>query len=526
MEVVIYARYSSHNQNEQSIEGQLEVCRNYAKQHNYNIIGEYIDRAQSGTNDDRPEFKRMIEDSNKKTFEGVLVYQLDRFARNRYDSAVYKRALKKNNVRVFSARENINDDASGVLMESVLEGMAEYFSLELGQKVKRGMKINADNCYYNGGTVPLGFKLIEVDSNITDATGKIVKKKKYAIDEETAPIVEKIFEMYSSGFLMSDIIRYMNEHNIKTVTGAKFNKSSIKNILLNKKYIGIYTYNGVETIDGIPRIIDDATFNKIHEIMFKNKKAPARARAKTEYLLTTKLFCGHCKELMTGYSGTSKTGKLHNYYKCNNAKKKLCDKKAVQKDYIEDLIVEQAREILTDDNITRIANEVVKLANNERENTVLKTLNKKLKENEKQKANLFDSLKICTIDTVKRSIFEEINKMELEHTRIQNEIAIEESRNVKLTVGQVKFFLVQLKRGNINDIKYRKLLINTLINKIYLYDDNIIVVFNTQDKPLEKKIPRIEVLESSFFEPQALPLRFSRTNVFVNVKLGTKVSSF
>ena len=430
MNVVVYARYSSHNQNEQSIEGQLEYCKNYAKQHNYNIIHEYIDRAQSGTNDDRPEFLKMIEDSNKKNFEGVLVYQLDRFARNRYDSAIYKRTLKKNNVRVFSARENINDDASGVLMESVLEGMAEYFSVELGQKVKRGMKINADNCYYNGGTVPLGLKLIEVDSNITDATGRIVKKKKYAIDEDTAPIVQKIFEMYNSGYLMADIIRYMNDKNVKTATGGEFNKNSIRNILLNKKYIGIYSYNGIDTIGGIPRIIDDETFNKTQDIMFKNKKAPARARAKTEYLLTTKLFCGHCKEMMTGYSGTSKNGKLYNYYMCNNARKKLCNKKAVQKDYIEDLIVEQAREILTDDNINKIADEVVKLANKERENTVLKRLNKMLKENEKQKANLFDSLKICDIDSVRHSIFEEINKMEIEHTKIKNELMLEESRNI------------------------------------------------------------------------------------------------
>lgn len=504
MNIVIYARYSSHNQNEQSIEGQLEYCRNYAKQRNYNIVAEYIDRAQSGTSDDRPEFKRMIEDSSKKTFEGVLVYQLDRFARNRYDSAINKRTLKKNGVRVFSARENINEDASGILMESVLEGMAEYFSAELGQKVKRGMKINADNCYYNGGTVPLGFKLVEVDSNITDANGKIVKKKKYAIDEDTAPIVQKIFEMYNNGSLMADIIRYMNDKNIKTVTGGEFNKNSIRNILLNKKYIGIYTYNGVETIDGIPRIIDDDTFNKTQEIMLKNKKAPARARAKTEYLLTTKLFCGHCKEMMTGHSGTSKTGKLHNYYKCNNATKKLCDKKAVKKDYIENLVVEQARNVLTDENIKKIAEEVVKLADKERENTALRRLNKMLKENEKKRANLFESLKICNFDNVKKSIFEEINKMELEYNRIKSEIAEEESKNVKLTTGQVKFFLVQLRRGNINDIKYKKMLINTLINEIYLYDDNIIIVFNTQDKPLKKGVS-LETMESSLLGKEALP---------------------
>lgn len=522
MNVVVYARYSSHNQNEQSIEGQLEFCRNYAKQHNYKIIEEYIDRAQSGTNDDRPQFQKMIDDSSKKLFEGVLVYQLDRFARNRYDSAIYKRTLKKNGVRVFSARENINDDASGVLMESVLEGMAEYFSVELGQKVKRGMKINADNCYYNGGTIPLGYKLVEVNSSITDANGRIVKKKRYAIDEDTAPIVEKIFEMYNSGKLMADIIRYLNQKNIKTSVGGEFNKNSIRNILLNKKYIGIYTYNGVDTKDGIPRIIDNDTFNKTQEIMFKNKKAPARARAKTEYLLTTKLFCGHCKELMTGYSGTSKTGRLHNYYMCNNARKKQCDKKAIQKDYIEDIVIEQAKNILTDDNIKRIAEEVVILANKEKDSASLRRLTNLLKENEKQRANLFDSLKICEIDSVKKSIFEEINKMEIERTRLKDNIAIEESQHVKLTVGQVKYFLLQLRRGNINDIKYRRLLINTLIYKVYIYDNGIAVYFNTQDKPIEKKIPRIEIAESSFLGKDALPLRFSRTNVFIKINLVRK----
>ena len=508
MNVVVYARYSSHNQNEQSIEGQLEYCRNYAKQHNYKIINEYIDRAQSGTNDDRPEFLKMIDDSNKKLFEGVLVYQLDRFARNRYDSAIYKRTLKKNGVRVFSARENINDDASGVLMESVLEGMAEYFSVELGQKVKRGMEINADNCYYNGGLVPLGYKLVEVNSNITDANGKIVKKKKFAIDEDTAPIVEKIFEMYKSGNLMADIIRYLNQKNIKTSIGGEFNKNSIRNILLNKKYIGIYTYNDIETKDGIPRIIDDETFNKVQEIMFKNKKAPARARAKTEYLLTTKLFCGECKDMMTGYSGTSKTGRLHSYYMCNNARKKQCNKKAVQKDYIEDLIVEQARELLTDENIQTIAEEVVAQANKEKNSSTLNRLNNILKEKEKQRTNLFDSLKICEIDSVKKSIFEEINKMEIEITHIKDDIAIEESQHIKLTIGQVKYFLVQLRRGNVNDIKYRKALVNTLIYKVYLYDEGIAIYFNTQDKPVEKKIPSIESIESSCLGKDALPFEF------------------
>ena len=141
MNVVIYARYSSDRQTEQSIEGQLKECYEYARRNGYTIVGEYIDRAISGTTDHRPEFLRMIADGDKKLFQAVLVYQLDRFARNRYDSATYKAKLKKNGIRVLSARENISDDASGVLMEAVLEGMAEYYSVELSQKIRRGMDI-------------------------------------------------------------------------------------------------------------------------------------------------------------------------------------------------------------------------------------------------------------------------------------------------------------------------------------------------------------------------------------------------
>lgn len=137
---VIYARFSSHSQTEQSIEGQLRECYDFAKRSDITIVGEYIDRALTGTSDKRPQFLKMIEDSKKKNFEYVLVYQLDRFARNRYDSANYKAKLKKNGVRVLSAKENITDDASGILVEGMLESMAEYYSAELSQKVKRGIK--------------------------------------------------------------------------------------------------------------------------------------------------------------------------------------------------------------------------------------------------------------------------------------------------------------------------------------------------------------------------------------------------
>ena len=491
MNVVIYARYSSYNQTEQSIEGQIAVCTEYAKKNNYTIVGEFIDRALTGTNDNRPQFRKMIEESNKKYFQGVLVYQLDRFARNRYDSAINKNILKKNGVRVFSAKENIAEDASGILMESVLEGMAEYYSAELSQKVKRGMQINAEKCLCNGGKTPLGYK---------------IENKKYIINEEEAGIVKKIFEMYNNGHIMTDIVTYMNERNIKTSYGNKFNKSSIRKILLNKKYIGIYTYGDIEVKNGIPRIIDDKTFNEVQKKMLKNKQAPARNKAKTEYLLTTKLFCGNCKEMMTGTSGTSSTKRMHYYYTCNGRKKHICNRKNIQKELIEDIVVEQARNMLTDKDIEKISNEVVKVAEKEKNSNNLKILEKALKENERQKTNLLESLKICEIDSVRKSIFEELEKMEEEHKRIENNILLEKSSHLDITVTEVKYFLTKMREGDVNDIRYRKLLINVLINKVYVYDDNLTIIFNIQDKKNSIiKAPSIEKIERSFLDENGSP---------------------
>ena len=505
MNVVIYARYSSQNQTEQSIEGQLKECYAFAKKNDYDVIGEYIDRAKSGKKDDREQFLKMIADSERKTFNGIIVYQLDRFARNKYDSVVYKRKLKKNSVRVLSARENISDDASGILMESVLEGMAEYYSVELSQKVKRGLSINAEKCYYNGGTVTLGYKLVEVERQSVSYKSKEVIKKKFVIDEETAPVVRKIFEMYASGDTMADIVKYLNEQNFKTSFKNQFNKNSLRRILLNKKYIGIYTHNGEEKIDGIPRIVDDVLFNRVQEMMFKNKKAPARGKARTEYILTTKLFCGHCKDMMIGYTGTSRTEKVYNYYACKKAIKKACDKKNVRKEYIEDFVAQAAKDMLTNENIDIIAKTITDVVRKEQDTSNLKRLNKLLKENEKQKSNLFDSLKICDIDSVKKGIFEEISKMDIEHKELEKSIINEEKSQIMLTMAEVKFFLKQLQKADITNEINKKALINVFINRVYLYDDKMMIVFNIQNKTVEITISLVNDMESSFMGTSGAP---------------------
>lgn len=157
MKAVIYARYSSDSQHEEFIEGQIRKCTAFAEKNGITVLRHYIDRAFSAKTDNRPEFQNMIKDSNKKLFDTVIVWKLDRFARNRYDSARHKATLKKNGVKVVSATEAIADGSVGIMMETILEGMAEYYSVDLSEKVVRGMTDNALKCMFNGGTLPIGY---------------------------------------------------------------------------------------------------------------------------------------------------------------------------------------------------------------------------------------------------------------------------------------------------------------------------------------------------------------------------------
>ena len=483
MNAVIYARYSSHNQREESIEGQLKVCHEFAQKNGYTVVHEYIDRALSGTSDARPDFLRMIDDSGKKGFEFVICYQLDRFARNRYDSATYKARLKKNGVRVLSARENITDDASGILVEGLLESMAEYYSAELAQKIKRGMDINAEKCLCTGGNIALGFK--------------VAPDKHFVIDEEAAPIVRRIFEMYASGQTVVQICETLNNQGVKTSRGVPFNKNSLRAMLQNKRYIGVYTYKGKEIPGGMPRIVDDDLFCKVQEIMSKNKKAPAHAKARQEYLLTTKLFCGKCREMMTGIKGNSHTGAAYYYYKCNAAKRKQCSKKAVQKDYIENLVISECRKLLTVENIDKIAREVVALCEREKDSSNLHRIEKLIRDNERKQKNMMDAVSECDIESVRKSLYGEISRLNEEHDTLKSEYAVEKASSVSLTISEVKFFLNQLKKGKADDISYRKTLINVFINAIYLYDDKMTIYFNSGDKPVTIDDDLISAVEAS-----------------------------
>ena len=467
MRVVIYARFSSHSQSEQSIEGQLKVCYEYAKAHDYIVIGEYIDRAQSAKTTQRIEFQKMISDSDKHIFDGVLVYQLDRFARNRIDSAIYKSRLKKNGVKVISAKENISDDASGVLMEGVLESMAEYYSAELSQKIRRGMNINASKCLSTGSNPGLGYK--------------VDKDRKFYVDEDEAKIVKEISERYARGETKNEIVDDLQRRHIKTSKGNAFSKNSLNHILSNKRYIGYYLYKDQETKDGMPRILDDDLFYKVQDRMNKNKNAKAHNRAKEEYILTTKLFCGHCKEMMIGYGGTGKLGKTYRYYICKKARKKECDKKVINKDYIENLVVKECLKLLDKESISYIAQRITQECSNTKESYIIKDLKKKLKDIDIAINNLFKAIESGTATEL---ILNRLNDRQSEKDEIEKQLVIEESKKISLSEDQIYAFLRHISSKQIDDLNKKRSLINIFVHSVYLYDDHFNIILNGSNKQL------------------------------------------
>jgi len=265
LSAVIYARYSSDGQREESIEGQLRECKEYAERQNMNVVLTYIDRAISGKTDNRPEFQKMISDSGRKQFDVILVWKLDRFARNRTDSAMYRAILKRNGVKVVSAKENISEGPEGIILEAMLEGFAEYYSAELSVKVKRGQTENALKCKANGGVIPFGYT--------------INAERYYEIDPLTAPVVLEMFTRYADGQTVAEISAEMNIRHIFATTKYKYmNKSSMHNLLKNRRYIGEYRYGETITPDGMPRIVPQEIFDKVQSRMEKTVTSLPRRR--------------------------------------------------------------------------------------------------------------------------------------------------------------------------------------------------------------------------------------------------------
>lgn len=465
MNGVIYARYSSERQTEQSIEGQLRECQEYADANDIKIVGTYIDRAKTGKNDNRADFQKMLRDSKNKYFDTVIVWKIDRFGRNREDIAKNKAILRRNGVSVLSAKEHIPDGPEGIILEGLLESLAEYYSAELQGKIIRGMRESAYKCQFNGSGLATGYT--------TD------KEHKFHIDPDGEKIVRLIFDSYDDGMTVADIRRLLISRGIKTMKGKEFTHFGITRILRNRQYIGEYRWHDIVIPGGMPRIISDEQFERVQAEMNKNKKAPARARGgDVSFLLTGKIFCGHCKGTIIGDSGTSKTGNIFYYYSCRNRKMKhTCNKKSVKKEWLEREVARlTVSVVLQDEMIEYIADRVVDIQQKEREDkSMIDYLSSRLSEAEAAIKNI---MKAIEAGIITETTGERLRQLEAEREDLKIEIEKEKIARPVIRREQVVYFLERFKGGNVDDKEYQRQIIDMFVNKVLLYDDKIIITYN------------------------------------------------
>lgn len=457
IDVCLYLRFSSERQREQSIEGQLRDCRAYCKFNRYRIVAIYVDRALTARKDveKRLHFQQMISDSDKKPWEYVVVWKLDRFARNRTDSALFKFRLRKNGVRVMSATESISEKPEGIILEAVLEGMAEFYSADLSQKITRGMRESALKCHSIGGHVPLGYK---------------IEDHRLVIDPSTAHIVQEAFQLYANGETVAEICRIFNAKGYRTAKGVEFNRNSFKSMFRNERYIGTYRYKDIKIEGGVPAIIDKELFDTVRRRLSVNAEAPARGKAKVDYLLAGKLFCGHCGGSMNGESGTSKTGAIHNYYACYSRKRKhSCDKKPLRKEWIEQVVAQDAIALMTDEVIEELADMAMAQTDQDlKENTRIPELTERKKEIEQAIANITKAIeKGIASDT----LIERLVELEKDKKDLLRQLAEEEKYVVRIDRDQIVFWLGKFKNGNIEDESFKRIIIDLIVNSVTVWDE-------------------------------------------------------
>lgn len=483
MKAVIYARYSSSNQREESIDAQIRAIEEYATHEQIQIVGLYTDEAKSARTDNRPNFLRMIKDSGSQRFEGILVHKLDRFSRDRYNSAFYRNLLKKNGVKVISVLEKLDDSPESVILESVLEGINEYYSKNLAREVMKGMKETAFQCKHNGGIPPLGYD--------------VTPEKTYKINEKEAKIVKIIFGMYFKGFGYSEIIDSLNKFGYRTKIGNSFGKNSIHDLLKNEKYTGTYIFNKTERKvagkrnghrikdeeeiirieNGIPAIIEKEVFIMVKEKMEKNKHRNGRFSAKEDYLLSGLIFCGDCGKSMYGKRrNAGRNHTLYLTYECSTRKnKRTCAMKGINKEFIENLVIQQLEdEIFSPDGMENLVSVLQDYSKHIRSTAEidLKNLNKELKEIEKQINNIVDAIANGMFHESMKSKMDALESQKLDIVKLVDQIETQ-TRQVSFSRDEIKNYF--LKDADIREKSpdEQKNVIQAYVERIDVYEDRI-----------------------------------------------------
>lgn len=461
MRGVIYARYSEGpRQTDQSIEGQVDDCKAYADAHDISIIQVYADRHVSGKSvSGRDEFQRMMIDAEDHRFDCIIVWKIDRFGRSREDIALNKVRLKKAGVKLFYAKEDIPDTPEGILLESLMEGLAEYYSADLRQKVVRGHIESAKKGKFTVGRLPYGYKK-DPDQHII-------------LDEEMAPVIQEVFRMYISDASLADIRQYLFDHGITGSHGSLPAKSVVYRMVRNERYLGKFDFHGVPI--PAPQIIDEETFRKAQERAEDSKSGGGCAKAKVTYLLSCKCFCGYCDKMLNGTCGTSKQGTVYHYYKCPHCKKL----KPIPQEALENAVIDRTIEdVLSDEMIEKIADRIMELQKKQNNTIQIESLKKRIADLKKKESNLVDAIAVSgnaaltsRLDdyTHQREVLEdELSQLELERPTIPRELIVK--------------WMQSFRAGDVTDPEVRRKIARHFIAAVVVTNEEIDVVYNCSEK--------------------------------------------
>lgn len=486
---VIYARYSSANQKEESITAQVRACTEYARRNGYVIVDTYADSAKSGTNSNRPELQRMLEEATQSKFHTVIVHKLDRFSRSKHDSARDKYTLKQWECRLVSVIENLDDSPESLMMETMYEGMAEFYSRNLSREVKKSQKETALQCKHNGGTPPLGY---DVDA----------ETHKYVINEEEATIVRLIFDMYAKEKGYKEILRYLNAMGYRTKRGNQFANGSLNNLLKNEKYRGIYVFNlkkekgmdgtrrptlnpeseVIRIEDGMPRIIDDETFMKVQGLLNKNLERGGCFKAKELYLLSGLIYCGSCNLSMHGntrYCGRNKLKYVT--YRCpGRSQQRECHRKEINKTYIENFVLDMLYQNLF---CTTSIIDITKRLNqyrldSETENAeALEMANKRLKAVCKEINSTIEL--VCKTSISMETVAEKMQDLEQQKVYLEDYIQELTNHKILLMSEEIVAELVEKSKEFVRtkNLPECKVFINSYIERVTVFDEKVEVKF-------------------------------------------------
>ena len=450
---VIYARYSSTAQRDVSIDDQIQACKQFAVQQGYTVINTYADRAISGTTDQRPAFQQMISNSRRKLFKIVLVYKQDRFARNRYDAAIYKKRLQDNGAQVISAMEPVPEGSGGLILEAIYESMAQQYSENLSQNTLRGMNSNAQRCLANH-QAPLGY-LIDPDTH------------KYVIDQKIGPLVTQAFSMVANGATTNDVRKYFLKYGVSRPIGSYYH------MLCNECYTGVYKWGSTRVPGGMPALISPETWQAVQSTRKARKAKPAAAAYK--YLLSGKVTCADCGAPMCGEYAQGRRGKIYFYYNCNNHKKGRCQAKPIHTDDLEKTVLRAIVSRLHSDRLVDdIISQAMQIQAQETNVSTIALLQDKLKDTTKRRDNLIQALEMGIMSATTQS---RLAELETQITVFTTQLESEKIKAPAISAEALRKFLLSFRTGDISDPGYAAILVKTFCHQVAVAADKIYIGF-------------------------------------------------